>query len=262
VAFDTKLYFCIKQLTMRKQITLSILFLCTIGAFAQQSGTVQYQETRKLDIHFDGDMPPPPGLPTEHTNKTLLFFNDVASLYKNDTANTDNMNVDRETEDGGHVFIQMAAPDNQIYCDLANKKMIQQRDFMQRKFLIEGEMLAEGYKLTGKQKMILNYPCSEAIKIDSTKTMVLWYTPAIPVSSGPFNYVGLPGLVLEVNINNGEQIITALSVSKEVNLKNIVKPKDGKKVTQEEFDKIVEEKMKEMGVEGGRPGVVIKIEND
>lgn len=59
---------------MRKQITLSILFLCTIGAFAQQSGTVQYQETRKLDIHFDGDMPPPPGLPTEHTNKTLLFL--------------------------------------------------------------------------------------------------------------------------------------------------------------------------------------------
>jgi GLPGLI family protein len=72
----------------------------------------------------------------------------------------------------------------------------------------------------------------------------------------------LPGMVLEVNINNGEQVITALSIDKQVETALIVKPKDGKKVTDEEFNKIVEEKLKEMGVEGGRPGVVIKIEND
>ena len=247
---------------MKKIYLFGIILFAAASLFAQQSGTVQYQETRKLAIHFDGDMPPPPGLPTEHTMKTLLFFTAEKSLYQNDTANTDNMNIDRESEDGGRVFIQMAPPDNKVYCDLTDKKVIQQRDFLQRVFLIETALTSDGWKLTGKQKMILNYPCSEATKvIDSTKTVTVWYTPAIPVSTGPFNYVGLPGLVLEVNVNNGEQVITALSVTKTVDEKMIVKPKDGKKVTEEEFNKIVEEKMKEMGG-GPGGGVMIKIEND
>lgn len=247
---------------MRKLYLLCFVTLSNFTLFAQQSGTVSYQEVRKLDLHFEGDMPPPPGLPTEHTNKTLLLFTDAASLYQNDTLNSDNMNIDRESEDGGRVFIQMAPPDNKIYFDLTGKKMVQQREFMQRKFLIEDAIVTEGWKLTGKQKMILNYPCSEATVTDSTRTVSAWFTPAIPVSTGPSNYVGLPGLILEVNVNNGEQVITALSVSAEVNVNSIAKPKDGKKVTQAEFDKIVEEKLKEMGVDGGRPGIVIKIEND
>ncbi len=247
---------------MKKIYMLSFALMAACVGLAQQAGTVQYQEVRKLDLHFDGDMPPPPGLPTEHTNKTTLFFTEAASLYQNDTAGTDNMNIDRESEDGGRVFIQMAPPDNKIYCDIANKKMIQQREFMQRKFLIENEIVADGWKLTGKQKMILNYPCSEATKADTTKSITAWFTPAIPVAIGPFNYVGLPGLILEVNINNGDQIITATSIVKTVDEKLITKPKDGKKVTEEEYNKIVEEKLKEMGVDGGRPGVVIKIEND
>ena len=249
--------------TIMKKVYVFVLF-ATIGStlFAQTSGTIKYQETRKLDIHFDGDMPPPPGLPTEHKNTTLLFFTETASLYQNDTAQIDNMNIERETEDGGMIFMQMAPPDNKVYCDFTTKTMIEKRDFMQRQFLIEKPLVAEGWKLTGKQKMILNYPCSEAVKTDSLGTTTIWYTPAIPVSSGPFYYVGLPGMVLEVNINNGEQVITALSVDKQVETALIVKPKDGKKVTDEEFNKIVEEKLKEMGVEGGRPGVVIKIEND
>ena len=30
-------------------------------------------------------------------------------------------------------------------------------------------------------------------------TISAWYTPQIPVSAGPGNYHGLPGLILEVN---------------------------------------------------------------
>ena len=83
------------------------------------------------------------------------------------------------------------------------------------------------------------------------------------LSTGPSSYCGLPGVVLAVDINNGDQTITATSVNTDtVDVSKIVKPKDGKKVTQEEFDKIRDEKMKEMGVEpGSGNNVIIRISN-
>ena len=52
-----------------------------------------------------------------------------------------------------------------------------------------------------------------------------------------------------------QQTITATRIdSKPVDETMMIKPKKGKKVTQEEFDTIVAEKMKEMGAEGDGKG--------
>ena len=157
----------------------------------------------------------------------------------------------------------MQAPDNRYWCDLKNNACLDQRDFMQRKFLIERDLQSSDWKLTSNQKKILNYPCQEATRQDGDRKITAWFTPAIPVSLGPASYTGLPGLVLEVSIDDGDQTITATSVKMgETNTSAIEKPKEGKKVTQEEFDKIREEKMKEMGIENGSGGnVIIRIEN-
>ncbi len=62
--------------------------------------------------------------------------------------------------------------------------------------------------------------------------------------------------MLEVNIDNGSQVFTAKAINLDAPEKEILKkPKEGKKVTQKEFDEIVAAKLKEMGVEyGGSPG--------
>lgn len=249
---------------MRHMLLAGMLLMMGSPIFAQVKGTVQYTSTRKLEINIQGDMPPPPGLPDKIENKTVLYFTEKASLYKNAETAEDAMDVDQEADGGQMVVMRMAPPENRVYCDLENKTVTQQRDFMQRKFLIETPLSADGWKLTGKQKFILNYPCQEAMRADSTDTVSVWFTAALPVSTGPMEFIGLPGLVLEVNVQNGMEVITATAVAKEVDEKEIEKPKDGKKVSQEEYDKIVEEKLKEMGIEPGGPGgkVVIHIEND
>jgi GLPGLI family protein len=120
-----------------------------------------------------------------------------------------------------------------------------------------------GWKLTGKQKTILNYTCTEAVKTDSLRTVTAWFTSAIPVPAGPENYVGLPGMVLEVNINNGETIIMAVSINAALDEEELVKPEDGKQVTEEEFNAIVDEKLKEMGVDrNSGPSVIIRIDEN
>ena len=155
---------------------------------------------------------------------------------------------------GANVMIKMEEPDNKIYTNLEDKKQVEQREFMTRVFLIEGEGYQK-WKLTGKQKMILDFPCQEATMEKDSSEVTAWFTPVIPVSAGPSDYGGLPGLILSVEADDGKNTITALGVDFSIVPKDkIEKPKKGKKVTREEFEQIVEEKMKEMGAEGGKGG--------
>lgn len=249
-----------------KKISLAISFsVLVLFAAAQNSGTIFYKETSKLHFSIQGDSPPPQNLPTESNAQMILYFTADASLYMNDPSskNDGGIMTDDESSDGEHIRIKMDAPDNRTFCDLKNNQRIVQQDFMQRKFLITTDLKSKDWKITGNQKMILNYPCQEATRQDSDKKITVWFTTAIPVSTGPTSYCGLPGLVLAVDINNGDQIITATSVNlDDVDVSKIQKPTEGKKVTQEEFNKIRDEKMKEMGVTpGSGNNVIIRINN-
>jgi len=151
-------------------------------------------------------------------------------------------------------MIKMKEPNNKIFTDLAKKEQVEQREFMSRVFLIEGGA-DQQWKLTGNQKMILDFPCQEAIFEKDSSKIVAWFTPVIPVSIGPSNYGGLPGLILSVEADDGKNVITANSVDfTPVSAGKLEKPRKGKNVTREEFDQIVAEKMKEMGAENGSGG--------
>ncbi|MBN8566850.1 MAG: GLPGLI family protein [Flavobacteriales bacterium] len=72
-----------------------------------------------------------------------------------------------------------------------------------------------------------------------------WYTPEIPINQGPENYWGLPGLILEVT--DGKTVVLCSKIVLNTKEKKEIKaPKNGKEVTQAEYDKIVMEKMAEM----------------
>ena len=72
-----------------------------------------------------------------------------------------------------------------------------------------------------------------------------WYTMDVPVPQGPENYWGLPGLILEVS-DGKTTILCSKIVINPKEKKEIKAPKNGKVVTQKEYDKIVADKMAEM----------------
>ncbi|MEO9513401.1 MAG: GLPGLI family protein [Flavobacteriaceae bacterium] len=109
----------------------------------------------------------------------------------------------------------------------------------------------------------------DTVKTDSTKSNSLlsrieapkeriitaWYAPEIPISQGPGPYWGLPGLILE--INDGRTAILCSKIILNTEEKEEIKaPSKGKEVSQQEYDKIVSEKMKEMSerFRGGNRG--------
>jgi len=74
-------------------------------------------------------------------------------------------------------------------------------------------------------------------------------------------FTGFPGLVLQVEMDGGREVITAT----ELDLKTdpsakIVKPSEGKKMSPEKFQKMMEEHMKEMQEQyGGDGNMIIRV---
>lgn len=91
----------------------------------------------------------------------------------------------------------------------------------------------------------------EEIDLPKEITVTAWYCPEIPVSQGPDEYWGLPGLIMEVN--DGKTVIMCSKLVMNVKEKAEIKaPTGGDKVTQKEFDEIMIKKMKEMSEMGGQ----------
>lgn len=249
-----------------KKATLTILSLAfTLIGFSQtdnDQGAVTYEELIKLDIQIDNMTPEMQAMmPKENRNTTILYFNEDVSRYENLELPDDGL-IEEETE-GGSVKVMISQPETIVHRDLKNKTILEQKEFMTRVFLIESDDPKEDWKLSGNQKMILDFPCQEAMKIKDGDSVSVWFTPAIPVSSGPGQYANLPGLVLAVEADHGNRTIVAKSVDlREIDPDKIQAPKKGKKVTRDEYLAIVEEKTREMGGDGSSEGahtVIMKI---
>jgi len=242
---------------MKKLIMICVTLVIALRVSAQ-SGTVIYNETMKLEIHLDGEAAGMQDLlPKERKTTKQLHYTPEATIYL--SAKQEPAQVEaEEMAGGGTMMIKMQEPQSQVYTDLLNQKVIEQREFLSRMFLIESKADSLPWKLTGNRREILGFPCMEAVYTKDSSKTIAWFTPSIRVSAGPGKYIGLPGLILEINFDNGKRIISASSVTKADVAELIVKPKEGKKVSRKEFDKIVEEKTGETnGHNGGT--IMIKI---
>lgn len=258
---------------MKKLILLPLLFMNLFAVAQRNTGVITYEHTMSFEKgKFEGaDLPEGIAdiLAKPQKSAKILYYTAEATLYEQSETK-----ADEGTYEEGNVRIQRIGdnPDEKIYSDLKTGKRIEQRDLMGKLFLVEGEsILADKWKMTGRQKIILGMPCMEA-QMTETKltengrplgTVTAWYTTSIPVSSGPEGMNGLPGMILELSIGDNIHIrATKLDEINEQTLKNIKPPLKGKKVTGDEFKKIAETKMAEMEQQfGGKGKVIMKVEN-
>tara|TARA_Y100000385_G_scaffold251432_1_gene274158 strand:+ start:152 stop:1018 length:867 start_codon:yes stop_codon:yes gene_type:complete len=84
-----------------------------------------------------------------------------------------------------------------------------------------------------------------------TTNVTAWYSPQIPISQGPLEYWGLPGLILEVNVGNTTMLCSKIVINPDEKLK-IEATQKGKEVTKKEYKSIITGKMVEMRNNRGR----------
>ena len=92
------------------------------------------------------------------------------------------------------------------------------------------------WELLKDTKKIGIYSCFKAININSTSKIkpIAWYTLELPLSYGPREFNGLPGVILELELKNYIFKSTTISINSS-SFEPIEKPTKGKKITYAEW---------------------------
>ena len=219
----------------------------------------------------------------------ILNFNTSESLYKEEEK------LEAPGQDGRFRFGGFGGAGIR-YKNIKEGDMLEETEFFGKKFLIKEELQKPEWQLTGETKQIGNYTCFKATLVKKTDefdfaamrrrnrddnaekpkdttnvrkvndeiempkeiTVTAWYTPQIPVSNGPGEYWGLPGLILEVNVARTTILCSEITLNPKEKV-TITAPDKGKEVSREEYNDIVKKKMEEMremyrGRRGDGPG--------
>ena len=169
-----------------------------------------------------------------------LFFKDNKSLYT----------LKEEKSESGYSWKREKFV---LERDHKKKKTNDMIETLGKTFLIEDDMPRYRWKILNEIKEIGGYLCMKAETTDPVKNQVIqaWFTDKIPFYGGPEGFSGLPGLILELNINGGDAIISATQIDldlAEVNFPDTGKRK-GKETTYEKLNELYAKFIKE-SIEG------------
>ncbi len=204
-----------------------------------------------------------------------LLFNKSECLYEEQ----EKLEKPEASANGGFSISVSFSGEGKKYLNLKDKICIEEADIFGKEFLIVEPLEKPDWKLINETKKIGDYNCFKAellilvsekqrkeyeeflkkekvkpalFKMEEPKDKVIiaWYTPEIPVSFGPNNYWGLPGLILEINEEDNIILCSKVTLSNKEKSK-IKVPNSGEKVTQMKFDEIEKKKTDSMKDEDG-----------
>jgi GLPGLI family protein len=174
---------------MKKPILLLFLLLAT-SLYSQNKTSKGKVEYNMITLNEDGI----------NNYKAVLYFNEVYSRFvyslKKDTTSKDTIT----TTDGNNITIKIVDLDTtavSICTDKENKK-IYSISKKNRKSSFYEDFVPQNWTITTEQKQIGKFSCRKATTSFRGRDYVGYYTAEIPISTGPFKFSGLPGLILEL----------------------------------------------------------------
>ena len=146
-----------------------------------------------------------------------------------------------------------AAPpgaENEVYQDFDSHTVTAGKQIYEQRFLVQDSAQRFSWRITDELRTIAGYTCRKAVtRICDSVYVVAFYTDDIAVSSGPEQFGGLPGMILELAVPRLFSTWTATKVTltpvKESDAGII--PAKGKKVTQAELAKTLQSSLKDWG---------------
>ena len=200
----------------------------------------------------------------------VLTFNKTESIYE------EPQKLDLPSAGNSGMMIMMEnSSDGKIYKNTKNKETISEEDFFGKEFLVVDSLKTYNWKPESESKKIGDYTCYKATytipvtqkdkeeyeefkkKQSDSKTtffvmdepkeriVTVWYTPEIPVSHGPGEYWGLPGLILEASFDKTVILCSKVVLNPKEKVQ-IKAPKKGKRVTKKEYERLIETQMEQM----------------
>ena len=209
----------------------------------------------------------------------ILTFNKEESIYKEEEK------LDANPANAGFKMMMGSFTPGPQYKNLKTGEIVEENEFFGKQFLVTDSIKNLDWKLGKESKQIGQYVVFKAtaikkvdandyqmarpkkkdedakenkdakkeesqdpmdlIEIPEEIEVTAWYTPQIPVSNGPGEFAGLPGLIMELNFYRTTLLCSKIVMNPKA-VEKIEPPKKGKKVSREEYIKIVKEKTEEL----------------
>lgn len=275
-----------KLLTIKLTYLIPLFFLTTNAISQDFQGKAYYQAKSTMELgKFGATMNEAQKKQIKERLKNRLEKTYILSFNKEESIFKEDEKVDAysgATDTWGKNF----TPGKQ-YKNVKTKKLIQKQEFYGKQFLVKDDLLVIDWVIGKETKQIGNYLCfkatasiptsdltwydfswnelspetskkdNDSIKNEKTEETIkmtevtAWYTPQIPLSQGPLEYWGLPGLILEINVGNTTMLCSKIVMNPGEKSK-IEAPEKGKEVTKKEYKEIISGKMIEMRNNRGR----------
>ncbi|NWJ52975.1 MAG: GLPGLI family protein [Bacteroidetes bacterium] len=233
-----------------KTFILAVLILFSTLSYAQKlEGTIHYVKTEniakkmavldylsKQSIEvFTYSYTHVYGMGNESKNYSILYLNATQTKYE-------------DTEENDRVYGYQKT-DYTITRDFSKQTLHDIIEVLGKTYIIEDSLRAPKWIIMNEMKEIAGHICMNAFYDDTLKKqkVVAWYALDIPIGGGPERYFGLPGLMLEVDINDGALVITAdrINLKKLTTELNFPKKAKGKKIKEKDYIAILRKQITE-----------------
>lgn len=216
----------------------------------QTQGRVVYEHKISLSGEIDGRPVP---INFNPGNVEVLFSNGQSLLKKLPKLE------EVDESEGLSVRIDNPVSNEIVFTNLKTGKSVLSQDFSDKKYLIADTINKLSWTLTGETKTIHGHVCKQATSKRKSllgqqfgiskeegqdEFITVWFAPSIPVAAGPDLQGQLPGLILEINIDNGKIIYTAIELEKVDDISEIKEPVVGTWITKKDFTRMCDESFK------------------
>lgn len=258
------------------KLSVIMLFISSVLSAQDFQGKAVYQTKTKVEMDLASS-----GIPADRIKqieemmknqleKTYeLSFNKYESVYKQE----EKLEQAGAGGFGGMRVMMMGGGASGVYFkNTQTKSATKENEFSGKNFLVKDALVTYDWKMEQESKMIGEYLCFKATTVierqarpefrfgrgNNNQTqdeniepkmeqviITAWYAMDIPVSHGPSDYWGLPGLILEINDGTTMMLCTKITINPKEKAV-ISEPKKGKEMNQKDYDAMVLEKTKEM----------------
>jgi GLPGLI family protein len=166
----------------------------------------------------------------EPPERMRLLFNDSVTYYT--------YSLEDKMEESTWSFKK---EDYQIYRNYNQQSCFDRIGVLGKTYIVKDEIPKSKWKILGEIKEVSGYVCMKAETHDTIKgqKIIAWFTDKILIPSGPGEFGGLPGLILEIDINDKASTIIAESINLDVQPEIIPPKSKGKIIDYEKYRNLI-----------------------
>jgi GLPGLI family protein len=235
-----------------KKLSFLLFFPLALSAQTRQ-GTIVYE--RKIDVHRHLQNEQMKAMvPQFQTADYEIIFKDSIAVYKA-VPKDEAPDPFEKQGGGGGLNIRFSGPgdDGISWRNYGSGRLLEETTLADKKYIITDTLHSNTWKLTDDTAMILGHPCKKATTTSPRGSKVsAWYAGDLPLPIGPDQFSGLPGVILKLDIDEGNIVFTAKDIQSKAASQQLKEPNTGRLITRADFQKKMDEVLGPPDAQGRR----------